>query len=254
MDPVQVGEATKYAQTVFTDKHAPSVLKLNHKQLLEDPLQEICQLAYKYPVQFLTINQFLEKKLPFFQSCSKVAFDSLMITLYHLLINYVSPELTNFPLLRGVPRKPCSCKSTCDNLLCQCRITAQSCLNLCYPENDSCLNCERELISENREENAILQKPKLLFSGFGGCIMQDHTQIKFQNTCTIDNWIALLRVIHIDHPIVFDEMLHVSSCLSPPLCKILALIKAAKFNEIKLDIARFNQIKSSGDVIDFYGR
>ena len=116
LDSVQVGEATKYAQTVFTDKHAPSVLKLNHKQLLEDPLEEICQLAYKYPVQFLTIRQFLEKKLPFFQSFSKVAFDSLMLTSYHLLINYVSPESTNFPLLRGVPRKPCSCKSTCDNV------------------------------------------------------------------------------------------------------------------------------------------
>ena len=83
--------------------------------------------------------------------------------------------------------------------------------------------------------------------------MQDRTEIKFQNTCTIDNWIALPRVIHIDHPIVFDEMLHVSSCLTPPLCKILALIKATKFNEAKLDIAQFNQIKSSGDVIDFYG-
>ena len=215
LDPVQVEEATNYAKP-FTDKHAPSILK-SHKKLIDDPLEEICKLGSKYPVQFLSFRQFLEQKITFFQSCSKVAFDSLMLTTYHLLITYIIPETTKFPLLRGMSgtqRMPCRCKSHCDNLECQCRITVQSCLNLCHPESSVCLNRgSSEQLPEcaNKEGSAILQQQKFLFPGYGGSIMQDNTEI-----CPIDNWIAQVRVIHI----VFNEMLVVSSRLTPPLCKI----------------------------------
>ena len=88
-----------------------------------------------------------------------------------------------------------------------------------------------------------MQQQKFLFPGYGVIIIQNNTEIKCINTCPIDNWIAQLRVIHIDHPIVFNEMLVVSSRLTPPLCKIRVDIKAVKFNQAKLDIALFNKIQ-----------
>lgn len=154
----------------------------------------------------------------------------------------------------------CKCKKGCKTTTCKCKKNKQVCSSRCHKGKGICTNTVVEQKQKEKEENCIpvRQNPPhesmkdITFNVplWGGKLVIGNKTVTFSNTCAIDNWLVLLKVLCVTgriHHLLED---YESSQLQVNLIKN---ITDDNFNRAKYQLALSNKLKIERNNYNFYG-
>ena len=145
----------------------------------------------------------------------------------------------------------CHCKGDCNTLSCRCRRASIICSSRCHKaSSEKCKNKKSSIVSDaiknpNNSKYKEMQKINIgKVPSFGGRIIFDERLYQFQNTCAIDTWFVIFKVLL---PVLRNQE------NTEQLQHLLQLIEKGHFNEAKLQVALDCNISLTSGVIDFFG-
>lgn len=146
----------------------------------------------------------------------------------------------------------CHCKiASCESGQCKCFTAKLKCSLRCHQGKGS--TCKNMEISPN---NPISTEPpplishttknasSAIFPKFGGCMKSEGHQYIFQNTCPVDTWLAVLKVLLLKGVINSDNAMYPEH-----VKELLTLVDNSKFDEAKLHIGCFKKLVLQSNVI-----
>ena len=138
----------------------------------------------------------------------------------------------------------CKCKKSCKSKHCTCLKRGLSCNGRCH-SGKPCKN-----IPTTKESTLINSNTSVdLFIKYGGHFGKEH----FSNTCSIDNWLAMLCLTKDDYRESFENLMNVVGENNPDFTLLLQLILDGKIMQSKFQLAFMNQLAPKHETYDFYG-
>ena len=150
----------------------------------------------------------------------------------------------------------CRCKKTCTSRQCKCFLSKIKCSSRCHKvENNICKN--KELYSEPTVAvsakpscvgTALIKKKHNPFPKFGGTFEFQENSLSFLNTCPVDNWFAMLKVLLINCP----SFLLQKKQFPKNFAQLIELVNKEDYSTAKFAVAVHNGILPKNNGLNFY--
>ena len=92
-----------------------------------------------------------------------------------------------------------------------------------------------------------------MFPKWGDKRTSNENDVFFSNTCTVDNWLALVHIIANSRPQLFSGIIGKYIGESSDLMAILGLARKCDYGMTKFKLARLNNLNLYKKTFDFYG-
>ena len=136
------------------------------------------------------------------------------------------------------------CKVGCKTKKCPCKKKGVKCMSRCH-KGHTCSNCETGYQSS--------QNKTLVLPSWGGKYKANDVSVCFSNTCTVDNWLVLVKIISFLYPSDFKTILDDYFSKNSDFVAVLGLIQKSYYDAAKYRLAKLNDLSLRHNSIDFYG-
>ena len=150
----------------------------------------------------------------------------------------------------------CHCKKGCKNATCQCRKADMLCTSRCHKGLSCSNNRPNDVNNRDRKENVDpLRNAGVDFDlpSFEATVVEDNSAVVLRNTCCIDNWLVIFRIMSMENPAVIKVLHDSYSNAYPKIFNIISMIGKQSYLQAKAQIRELNNLATVNSVVNFLG-